>query len=147
MKGYEKLDEMNSAHFRLTADAKPKYRPLKLYTEKSVFNNKFRKVDLVLGDYEVFVELKLEPIYPGVPTPVIFSWESEGSTSIEGDLKKVKYFASIGKCAHFIVFDEEGSHARKMNREPWISTSLRNREVQKVHYMHVKYAPCEKMNH
>jgi len=61
------------------------------HVRKSVFN-KHRKVDLVLGSDEVLVELKMEPDYPGVSKPVVFSMkkESGGYGSVEEDFEKIE---------------------------------------------------------
>ncbi len=77
--------------------------PLKLYAEKSVFDRR-SKVDLVLGDNEVLVELKLEPDYPRVSKPVVWSTKREagGPGSVEDDLEKIEKYASKGKHAHFL---------------------------------------------
>ena len=45
--------------------------PLKLYAKGGF--SKHAKVDLVLGDDETLVELKLKPDYPGVSKPVVFN--------------------------------------------------------------------------
>lgn len=115
-------------------------RPLKLYVEKSVFS-KHAKVDLVLGDDEVLVELKLEPEYPGVSKPVVFSTKKEaaGSGSIESDLEKIEEYSRKGKSAHFLMIDEDGRHARKLASEHWkpICAKL-NGPRKPVHYLHVK---------
>jgi len=89
--------------------------PLRLFAEKDVFNRR-SKVDLVLGNNEVLVELKAEPDYPGVNKPVVFSTKTEaaGSGSIEGDLEKIEEYAKKGKHAHFLIIDEDGRHTRKV---------------------------------
>lgn len=115
-------------------------RPLKLYVEKSVFS-KHAKVDLVLGDDEVLVELKLEPDYPGVSKPVVFSTKREaaGSGSIESDLEKIDEYSQKGKSAHFVMIDEDGHHVRRVANEQWKAVYLKLNEPKKlVHYLHVK---------
>jgi len=94
--------------------------PLKLYVEKSVFS-KHAKVDLVLGIDEVLVKLKLEPDYPGVSKPIVFSTEKEaaGSGSIESDLEKIDEYSHKGKSAHFVMIDEDGRHVRRIVNEHW----------------------------
>jgi hypothetical protein len=115
-------------------------RPLKLYAEKSVFS-KHGKVDLVLGDDEVLVELKLEPDYPGVSKPVVFSTKREaaGSGSIESDLDKIEEYSRRGKSAHFLMIDEDGRHVRKLANEHWKPVYVKLNGPRKlVRYLHVK---------
>lgn len=92
--------------------------PLKLLAEKGVINKR-KKVDLVLGDDEILIELKVEPDYPGVSKPVVFSTkrESGGYGSVEEDLEKIKEYAERGKHAHFFMIDEDGRHTRKIPEE------------------------------
>ena len=114
--------------------------PLKLYAERTVFD-KHAKVDLVLGDDEILVELKLEPDYPGVNKPVVFSTKKEasGSGSIESDLEKIETYARKGKSAHFVMIDEDGRHVRKICTEYWKSIPIKREDKQKLaHYLHVK---------
>jgi hypothetical protein len=89
--------------------------PLEVFVEKSVFL-KHKKVDLVLGQDIVLVELKLEPDYPGVSKPVVFSTKAEaaGSGSVESDLEKIQEYSTKGKHAHFLMIDEDGRHQRKI---------------------------------
>jgi len=93
--------------------------PLKLYTERGVFSRQ-SKVDLVLGDDEVLVELKVESDYLGVSKPVVFSTKAEaaGSGIVEGDLEKIGEYSKKGKHAHFLMIDEDGRHVRKVH-EKW----------------------------
>ena len=115
-------------------------RPLKLYVEKSVFS-KHAKVDLVLGNDEVLVELKLEPDYPGVSKPVVFSTKREaaGSGSIESDLDKIEEYSRKGKSAHFLMIDEDGRHVEKLGRRHWKPIYVKLNGPRKlVHYLHVK---------
>jgi hypothetical protein len=91
-------------------------KPFKLHAEKDVFKRR-QKIDLVLGDDEVLVEIKVEPDYPGVNKPVVFSTIQEAcgsGGSVEEDLKKIKNYAEKGKHAHFIMLDEDGRHAKKI---------------------------------
>lgn len=62
------------------------------------------------------MELKLEPDYPGVSKPVVFSTKREaaGSRSVEGDLEKIEKYVRQGKCAHFVMIDEDGCHVRRI---------------------------------
>lgn len=114
--------------------------PLKLYAEKSVFSKR-TKVDLVLGGNEILVEIKLEPDYPGVSKPVVFSTKSEaaGSGSVEGDLEKIEEYARKGKCAHFVMIDEDGRHVRRIATKKWKAIPLkRGRRKKLSHYLHIK---------
>ena len=114
--------------------------PLKLFAEKSVFSKR-GKVDLVLGDDEVLVELKLEPDYPGVNKPVVFSTKTEaaGSGSVESDLEKIEKCAQKGKHAHFVMIDEDGRHVRKIATKEWKAIPIRRGQRKKLsHYLHRK---------
>lgn len=112
--------------------------PLKLHTEKSVFSRR-SKVDLVLGDNEILVELKLEPDYPGVSKPVVFSTKNEGSGSVEHDLEKIEEYASKGKCAHFVMIDEDGRHVSRVATEKWKTISIKRGLGKKLsHYLYIK---------
>ena len=114
--------------------------PLKLYADRSVFSKR-SKVDLVLGDNEILVEMKLEPNYPGVNKPVVFSTKSEaaGSGSVEGDLEKIEKYARKGKCAHFVMIDEDGRHVRRIATEKWKTIPVKRGQRKKPsHYLHVK---------
>ena len=90
--------------------------PFKVYSERGVFAKR-KKVDLVLGDDDVLVLFKLEPDYPSVSKPVVFSTirEAGGSGSVELDLEKIGEYATQGKHAHFVMLDEDGMHAKKIN--------------------------------
>lgn len=115
--------------------------PLKLYAEKTVFGKR-SKVDLVLGDNEILVELKLEPDYPGVSKPVVFSTkrEAQGAGSVETDLEKIAEYARKGKCAYFLMIDEDGCHVRRIATEKWKAIPIkRGRKKKLSHYVNVKY--------
>lgn len=47
-------------------------RPYKIHAKKDMFKKR-QKVDLVLGENEVLIEIKLELDYSGVNKPVVFS--------------------------------------------------------------------------
>ena len=114
--------------------------PLKLYAEKTVFSKR-TKVDLVLGDDEILVEMKLEPDYPGVSKPVVFSTKREaaGSASVESDLEKIEKYARKGRCAHFVMIDEDGRHVRRIATEKWKAIPIkRGRRKKLSHYLHIK---------
>jgi hypothetical protein len=112
--------------------------PLKLLAERGIFS-RHTKVDLVLGDDEVLIELKVEPDYPGVSKPVVFSTKAEaaGSGSVENDLEKVEEYARKGKHAHFLMIDEDGRHARKVH-EKWKAIQVRGK---RSWYLHKYAAP------
>jgi len=112
--------------------------PLKLYADRSVFSKR-AKVDMVLGDNEILIELKLEPDYPGVNKPVAFTTKREGESSVEGDLEKIEKYARRGKCAHFVMIDEDGRHVRRIATEKWKAIPIkRGRRKKLSHYLHVK---------
>jgi len=122
--------------------------PLRLYAEKTAFS-KHAKVDLVLGNDEVLVELKLEPDYPGVSKPVVFSTKREaaGSGSIEGDLEKIDEYSQKGKSAHFIMIDEDGRHVRRIANEQWKGIYVKlNGPKKLVHYLHVRHDGRQQKN-
>jgi hypothetical protein len=113
--------------------------PLKIFAEKAVFS-KHAKVDLVLGDNEVLVELKLEPDYLGVNKPVVFTTKKEaaGSGSVESDLEKVDDYARRGRFAHFVMIDEDGRHVRKICTQYWKSVPIKRERKNKIaHYLHI----------
>ncbi len=101
--------------------------PLKLFAERGIFDKR-RKIDLVLGDGYVLVEIKCEPDYPGVSKPVVFSTKTEaaGAGSVEDDLEKIEQYAKNGKIGHFIMIDEDGRHERKI-KGPWRSLKGKRR--------------------
>ena len=92
--------------------------PFLIHVEKDVFERR-RKIDMVLGANDVLVEMKLEPDYPRVNKPVVFSTTKEaggkGYGSVEEDLLKIEDYAKKGKHAHFIMIDEDGRHAQKIS--------------------------------
>jgi len=114
--------------------------PFKIYVEKGVFNKR-QKIDLVLSADEVLVELKLEPDYPGVSKPVVFSTIRDaggpGSGSIERDLEKIEEYSKNGKHAHFIILDEDGRHSRKV-AGAWKKVVVRQEER---YWLHVEKSP------
>jgi len=112
--------------------------PLELFAEKGVFH-RHKKVDLVLGENEVLVELKVEPDYPGVSKPVVFSTKAEaaGSGSVESDLEKIEEYAKKRKHAHFLMIDEDGRHTRKVSGE-WKAILVKGK---RSYYFHKYIAP------
>ena len=112
--------------------------PFKLNVEKGVFGKR-NKVDLVLGSDEVLVELKMEPDYPGVSKPVVFSTkrESGGYGSVEEDLEKIAEYAKRGKHAHFFMIDEDGRHKRKVSGN-WKAIVVRGK---RCYYLHEHVEP------
>lgn len=91
--------------------------PFKIHAEKSISGSR-RKTDLVLGDDEVAIEIKLEPDYPGMPgtkKPVTFVRKTEGSNSVEHDIERISEYKRLGvKHAHFVMIDEDESHKNKI---------------------------------
>lgn len=118
--------------------------PLKLYAQKSVetVSSKQSKVDLVLGNDDVLVEFKLEPDYPGVNKPVVFDTKKQGTSSIESDIEKIKTYCSKGKCAHFVMIDEDGMHSKRnpcyLPFTQWKNTGKRNKKGKIIDFVHVK---------
>ena len=108
--------------------------PFQVYAEKRVFGRE--KVDLVLGDNEVLVELKLEPDYPGVSKPVVFTTLRDaggrGSGSIEYDIDKIQRYCDQGRSSHLLVIDEDGLHKRKLKRE-WRAIKHRGKDRYLLH--------------
>lgn len=91
--------------------------PYKIHAEKSILSP-HKKTDLVLGDDEVAIEIKLEPDYPGMPRskkPVTFVRRSEGSGSVEDDVEKLSEYKRLGiKHAYFVMIDEDESHKNRV---------------------------------
>lgn len=112
--------------------------PFRLHAEKDVFERR-QKIDLVLGEDEVLVEIKVEPDYPGVNKPVVFSTMKEacGSGSVEEDLKKIEKYCERGKHAHFIMIDEDGRHAKKIPGN-WNTLDVKGK---KSYFLHVYCEP------
>lgn len=114
--------------------------PFEIYADKSVFEKR-KKVDIVLGDYEVLVELKLEPDYYGVSKPVVFSTIKEagglGYGSVEEDLLKIRDYAKKNKYAHFVMLDEDGRHHRNIRGE-WKMVAVRGG---RRYWLHVHHKP------
>ena len=114
--------------------------PFEIHAERPVFAKR-RKVDMVLGDNEVLVELKLEPDYTGVSKPVVFSTIREaggrGYGSVEEDLIKTDSYAKRGKHAHFVMVDEDGRHSRKIRGEWKVMTVRGGRR----YWLHVYREP------
>jgi len=123
---------------RLMEERKFPY-PLKLFAEKGIFS-KHAKIDLVLGDDEVLVELKVEPDYPGVSKPVVFSTKALAGTSgsIEHDLEKIQEYANRGKHGHFLMIDEDGRHTKKIAQREWKCIQVKGK---RRYYLHKYVAP------
>ena len=119
--------------------------PFKIYAERGVFDKR-KKIDLVLSDDDVLIELKLEPDYSGVSKPVVFTTIREaggrGYGSVEEDLQKIDEYASKGKQAHFVMLDEDGRHAQKIQGD-WKEMTVRGR---RRYWLHV-YNQSEKTAH
>jgi hypothetical protein len=122
--------------------------PLKLYAQKSVetVSSKQTKVDLVLGNDDVLVEFKLEPDYPGVNKPVVFDTKKQGTSSIEGDIEKIRKYCSKGKFAHFTMIDEDGMHSKKdqhyLPLAQWKNIGKRNKKGKNINFVHIKCTNC-----
>jgi len=109
--------------------------PYKIHAEKSILSP-HKKTDLVLGDDEVAIEIKLEPDYPSMPRskkPVTFVRKSEGSRSVEDDIEKLSECKRLGvKHAYFVMIDEDESHKSKIIKhlqiENWKTLKINGRE-------------------
>lgn len=112
--------------------------PFQIHVEKDVFERR-RKIDMVLGANDVLVEIKLEPDYPGVNKPVVFSTIKEaggkGYGSVEEDLLKIEDYARKGKYAHFIMIDEDGRHTRKISAN-WKKVNVGGKMCYLLHVYH-----------
>lgn len=82
----------------------------------------------------MLVELKMEPDYPGVSKPVVFSTrkESGGIGSVEEDLEKINAYAKRGKHAHFFMIDEDGRHVRKVPGN-WKAVIVKGKRCYYIH--------------
>jgi hypothetical protein len=114
--------------------------PFQIHAEKDVFEKR-SKIDLVLGDNEVLVELKFEPESKvggeGRVFTTIKGAGGLGYGSVEEDLKKIRQYAKKGKHGHFLMIDETGYHARNIVLDKWISVKTVNRQVYLLH-VHAK---------
>jgi len=114
--------------------------PFKIFAERGVFTKR-RKTDLVLGNDDILIELKLEPDYPGVSKPVVFSTIRDaggrGYGSVEEDLQKIEEYSKKGKHAHFVILDEDGRHARKIQGN-WKDVTVRGK---RRYWLHVDHPP------
>lgn len=123
--------------------------PLKIYAQKSVesCSSKQTKIDLVLGDDQVLVEFKHEPDYPGVNKPVVFDTKKQGSSSIEGDIEKIKKYCCKGKFGHFVMIDEDGMHSKKdtsyLSSVKWKTTWKSNKKGRSIKFIHIRCADSD----
>lgn len=101
--------------------------PYKVYAERSILSR--HKTDLVLGEDDIAVEMKLEPDYPGVSKPVALREE------VEKDIKTLDEYIKGGvKHAHFVIIDEDGHHARNPRiKEKWETIHSRGRRCYCIH--------------
>jgi len=101
--------------------------PYKFHAERSILSK--HKTDLVLGEDDIAVEMKLEPDYPGVSKPVAFREE------VEKDIKSLDEYIKRGmKYAHFVMIDEDGDHARNPRiKEKWETIHSRGRRCYCIH--------------
>jgi len=102
--------------------------PYKVYAERSILSKR-KKTDLVLGEDDIAVEMKLEPDYPGVSKPVAFR------EAVEKDIKSLDEYIKRGvKHAHFVMIDEDGDHARNPRiKEKWETIHSRGRRCYCIH--------------
>lgn len=115
-------------------------RPFPIHAERGVFEKR-RKMDLVLGDDEVLVELKFEPESKVSEQGRVFTTIREagglGYGSIEEDLQKIERCARKGRHGHFIMIDETGWHARRILSNKWILVKTVDKQVWLLH-VHAK---------
>lgn len=80
--------------------------------------------DLVLGNDEVIVEIKFEPKYAGVSSPVCFADE------IVKDVDRLKLAIEHGiPSCHFLLIDEAGCWHRNLHK--YVSSPLPWREIRR----------------
>ncbi len=100
--------------------------PYLVYCDVPIFSPRER-ADLLLGDNEVVVELKLEPDYPGLhPTqkPRVFS------DDIERDFERVRSYCQRGiPHGYVLVLDEDGCHLRAFPNAAWQRINDGQRDV------------------
>lgn len=113
--------------------------PFSVHAEKGIFEKR-KKVDLVLGNNEVAVELKLEPDIPEAGQGRVFATIKEaggvGYGSIEEELEKLENYAKKGKHAHFVMIDETGYHSKKIVPDLWQKITTKDKEAQMLHVYH-----------
>ena len=114
--------------------------PFQVHAEKDVFEKR-RKIDLVLGDNEVLVEVKFEPKTEVGGQGRVFSTIREagglGCSSIEEDLQKIENYAKKGRHGHFLMIDETGWHANTIVQGEWRSVKTKSRRIYTLH-IHTK---------
>ena len=83
-------------------------RPLPLHACRSIHTPR-EKPDLVIGEKEIAIELKVEADYPGVSKPVVFPED------VWKDLHRLHRYCAerIVSRGYFLMLDEDGSHARR----------------------------------
>lgn len=110
--------------------------PFLVHAESGVFEKR-KKIDLVLGDNEVLIELKFEPeTAVGGEGRVFATVDAAGGLgygSVEEDLQKIEQYAKKGKHAHFVMIDETGWHSRKIVPNKWISIKAGRRQASLLH--------------
>jgi hypothetical protein len=110
--------------------------PFSVHAEKWVFEKR-RKVDLVLGNDEVVVELKLEPDLPETGQGRVFTTirgaGGVGYGSIEEELQKLENYAKKGKHAHFVMIDETDYHSKLIVPDLWRKITAEGKDVQLLH--------------
>lgn len=117
--------------------------PFKIHAEKDVFEKR-KKIDLVLGDNEVLVELKFEPESKvggeGRVFTTIRDAGGPGYGSVEEDLQKIESYAKKGRHGHFLMIDETRWHARRIVPDKWKSVKTVNKQV---HLLHIHAKPTK----
>jgi hypothetical protein len=110
--------------------------PLQVYAERGVFEKR-KKIDLVIGDNEVLVELKFEPDAAVGGEGRVFTTIKDagglGYGSVEEDLQKIEKYAKKGKHGHFVMIDETGYHSSKIVSSKWIQINKGKRQAFLLH--------------
>jgi hypothetical protein len=110
--------------------------PLQVHAERGVFEKR-KKIDLVIGDNEVLVELKFEPDVAVGGDGRVFTTINDagglGYGSVEEDLQKIEKYAKEGKHAHFVMIDETGWHSNKIVPNKWIQVKKGKRQAFLLH--------------
>ena len=109
---YTEADLQSHLFFHLVALMRDRNfdQPYEIHVNHSVRSAQ-EKIDMVLGDGEVLIELKFEPDYPELPNskkPVVFKKDIE-----KEDFERMGRYAQLGyRYCYALVLDEDGIHHR-----------------------------------
>jgi len=91
-------------------------KPFEIKTNFGLFSTK-QKIDLVLGDGDVTLEIKYEPDNSTIPLgrrPVVLP------ENVIKDLEKISEYSQKGvEFSYFLFLDEDGQHFRRFPDLPW----------------------------